>query len=377
MTTRHKRGFADNCAGPFKTHAKESAPSRTSILAAEVELLLTQLHLTQEELNEKNEHLLQVVQSAAELEKRVNRFIIRHPDSFEFDELIPTLTDDTLTSDQSIRWTATNAYISNILYPQLEFVTFLSGGITGIIFERDGCPSINFFNSSTDIDELVCMPVKGAFTLEENARISDLSHSDWRMLNRLIPKLIDYLSAGSHDYLPMQAAEATASGLKKLSATLDNWPKVLRYDSIELTTAIYGVEYQALDLKLKNVEIGTRVFPTLAFRLSSINEPGNQVGQYPRLEFFEDARECFTGWYAESNDERGKRYELRFAATNEIDIKAWKSISDLDQLMIVAIIAKLPEMIEKLRRRHGSLEGWEDWLRISFMLKHILILITR
>jgi len=347
----------------------------TSDIELELELTISQLHQTQEDLEQATYTLMNNSIEINALTNRIFRLTEGIPDFWEADSIEIKLVKDTKNA-KVIQWNAINSHLGNKLHPRISFTTSYAAGITAITFQRKETSDFTYFQTNETSQEFTCLPVHGALTDKNNAMLSALGTSDWKAINILIPKIARTLRTEILHDIPKEAAALTVDGLVKLQSILRAWPSLLRYDSIKLIDTVNTSEYQALDFLIENLEIGSQNIKTFCYRLSSVNEPDKAFGQYPRLEFNEDTKGSFENWFIESDDERGKRLELRFADPNQMDIGVWRRVSDRDRLLIVAIISKLPEKLKSLRVTHENHAKWEDWINIANMMKAILITTT-
>lgn len=337
----------------------------------ENELIMTLLHQTQEDLEQATYTIIKKEKEIKDLKSRIHKFTNKNPDFWEADTIEANVAKNT-SSTTDIQWTVKNSFLGDILHSSLHFETSYANGITGIIFQRDGTSDLTHFKTEKTSQNLVCLPVSGAFTSDANSVISALGASDWKTLNLLIPKIIKLIKNKTLKNIPNETSTDTLNGLIKLSSIIKSWPNLLRYDSIKLMGTVDTPEYQALDIQLENLEVNSKFIPLLSYRLSSVNEADKEFGQYPRLEFFETSRNNFEKWFVESDDVRGKRLELRFAEPDQMDVAVWQKLSDHDRLLIAATISKLPETISKIRGLNRNDARWEDWIKIANMVKTTL-----
>ncbi|WP_046489750.1 hypothetical protein [Pseudomonas veronii] len=336
----------------------------------ENDLIISQLHQTQEDLEQATYRINKKENEIIKLQKRINNFIKNNPNYWEAESIDAELIENT-ESKKTIQWNVKDSYFGEQLHRSLCFKTSYANGITGITFRRQGSTELIRFKTDKSCKELKCLPVPGSFASNGNIEISALSTSDWKTLNYLIPKLINALQNETIKNIQKDAATDTLNGLIKLNLIIKNWPNLLRYDSIKLLNTIDTPEYQALDLLLENLELNSKTISSFSYRLSSVNESGKAFGQYPRLEFPETSKSSFDNWFIEANDERGKRLELRFAEPDQMDINVWKKISDHDRLLIAATISKLPEKMSQLKGSHNNI-NWDNWINIANLVKNTL-----
>lgn len=379
MTAKKKNPSSSQITNldPKSNETKKSSNDNERLHDVELELELTvaQLHQTQEDLEQATYTLIKNSNRINELSNRIFQLIQGNLDFWEADSIEAKLVKNT-KSAKVIQWKAINSYLGNSLHHRISFTTSYTAGITAIIFQREETSDFTYFQANEARQDLTCLPVQGAFTNQNNATLSALGTSDWKALNLLIPKIARILRNEIIHDIPKELAAQTIDGLVKLQSILEGWPNLLRYDSIKLANTVNTSEYQALDFHIENLEIGSQSLKTFCYRLSSVNETDKAFGQYPRLEFHENSKDSFENWFVESEDERGKRLELRFADPDQMDIGVWRKVADRDRLLIVAIISKLPEMLKALRETNENRARWVDWINIANMMKATLITTT-
>ncbi|WP_163008240.1 hypothetical protein, partial [Pseudomonas viridiflava] len=97
-------------------------------------------------------------------------------------------------------------------------------------------------------------------------------------------------------------------------------------------------------------------------------------GQNPRLEFDESARDVLENWFAESEDGRGLRLELRFARPDALDTNVWQILSDSDQILLAALVSNLTTQLNTIKTQcPEDVQRWEDWHDLADVVKAIMI----
>lgn len=344
---------------------------------SENELLLLQLHQTQEELEQ---YLLQTQAIEAqreELSERLQRVLDRHPGYWEFDALEASLLENTATQ-QTVQWHLTDVYLGERLIPELRFKTVLANGLAGIVIQRttdtdSPAPLLRWPSACAASEELPCVPTKGPALHGNNALLSALGPTDWNSLQSLAKKLAGLLGTLNVQQLPAGLdVIGLRDGLLALEKTLANWPKVLRYDDIQLRETLRIDGYQGLEISLTNPQLGERRWSDLDYRLATMDEPGQTFGQNPRLEFPESARSALQSWFAESEDDRGPRLELRFALPDAMDTRVWNALAGDDCQLIAALLVNLAAQLEDLRQASPANQPWQDWQALAESIKTIL-----
>lgn len=349
---------------------KGSQTQDTNHAHYENELILRQLHTTQEHLENS---LYQYAQDRAEqsrLALRLENLTRQYPALWEFSEIeVKLLTEKNALI--SIRWVVRNTYIDNIFHAEICLRTVYQGDITSIILEKIE-PNPYREDNNDEITEVRCAPRRGPFSIAENVEVTAIGTTNWRLLNSLIPKIIHYLENQQNTALEHAAVNYSRQGLVVLQKMLKSWPNVLRYDSIKLSKVRLSDEYQALEISLINVNISDRVLPKFTFTLSTCNQPFENFGEHPRLEFHEESKDCFDNWFVETADSRGSRLELRFARPDIMDVAVWHKLAPRDQLLIGATISKLPELLSHFENEQTNTLDWNKWRQMSAMIRSAL-----
>lgn len=359
------------------SQAQQQQRAQLEETESENELLLLQLHQTQEELEQ---YLLQTQAIQArreELSERLQRVLDRHPGYWEFDTLETSLLENTATQ-QTVQWYLTNVYLGERLFPELRFKTVLANGLAGIVIQRttgtdSPAPLLRWPSACAEAEELPCIPVKGPALHGNNALLSALGPTDWNSLQSLAQKLAALLDTPTALRLPAGLdVLGLRNGLLALEGTLANWPQVLRYDDIRLRETLRIDGYQGLEISLTNPQLGERRWSDLDYRLATMDKPGQTFGQNPRLEFPESARNALQSWFAESDDDRDPRLELRFALPDAMDTRVWNALAGDDCQLIAALLVNLATQLEDLRQASPANQPWQDWQALAESIKTIL-----
>lgn len=343
----------------------------------ENELLLHQLHYTQEELDQ---HLIADQKRQAELaqsQSRLQKMLQRFPDYWDVEDI--QLHRVKGTEQCIIQWSLKNVYLDNYLIPTLDFQTRQANGITGVFIQRSANSKIgedwlrwpSGFENAT---ELPCMPSPGAANFGNNAILSGLSTCNWERLQLLVKHLIVYLDSSAKLNFPTEIdRNELLNGLNELQTTLAKWPLVFRFDHAQLIDNHQDMNYRALGIRLNNLSLGDYRWPSLEYRLATVDQDSASFGQNPRLEFHECSRNTLQNWFAESHDSRGPKLELRFAKPDALDTRVWGILSETDRLLIAGLVSSLPLQLTSLQQTNLTLSlPWQDWHALGTTLKKIL-----
>jgi hypothetical protein len=355
----------------------ELTAMRTRISALEIEnrILIECLHKSQETLESQIElnHTSKI--DTKKQNERIKALAEKLPEHWEADSFYAEseLHDDKKT----VTWNFRNLFIEDRLIPELTFVTELQKHDFRLKLLRSTeqtcrhAPLMRWPESLTEEDYMPCYPIPGGIHHGTNAALSELGTSDWAFILSLLMKLRSYLQNRSKAEMIISIDPMILQGVENTLNSLEAWPTMLRYDSFTTSENFNRKNYSALVCAMRNVSLGDRKWPTLDFVLSTVDNLEDTFGSNPRLEFAEvTANQPLSSWYAERDDEHGRRFELRFAHPDLMDIQVWKSISGSDQLLIAAIISSMPQMLH--RAIHSSktlLKSENKWATLAKSLR--------
>lgn len=373
MTTINPKNLTDNTHPHLLEDEKAYKNSKTqheTDAHYENELILHQLHATQEQLEHS---LYQCAQDRKErliLAQRLASLMQKNPNLWEFSSVeMKILKPVNLTT--IIKWVVRDTYIDETFYAEVRLRTECRSDVAELILEKLELSKDGEAHQCIET-EVKCSPKRGPYSADENVAVTAIGTTNWRIVNSLTPKLASYLETHNNGAKRNSAMDCSSQGLVVLDKILKGWPNVLRYDSAKLLNIRLTEEYQAIDIILANVGISDRVLPSFKFTLSTCNQQSEPFGQHPRLEFHKDSKEHFENWFAESEDSRGSRLELRFGHPNIMDISVWRRLSSADQLLIGAIISKLPELLTHFQNNRKDSLDWNEWGMMCTMIKSSL-----
>jgi hypothetical protein len=329
--------------------------------------LLFQLHQSQEII----ERLVDERNMTQRQQHRIESFINKNPHYWECDSISVNVVDN-----ETLRWIVTQTYINNLYIPTLRFDTKVCSGIGTITLYRSAAcsPLINWPTAFKQSNQLPLVATQGPVMQHGNAILSELGSSDWLMVCELVRKVLRAVKNTELTKFANFNKDEFINGFSVLDHLLQGWPGLLRYDDVLISSTTNLDNYQSISIILKNVRLGHKVWPEFEYKLASANDINESFGQNPRLEFFESSAHAFHSWFAESDDDRGKRLELRFAMPHAMDTNVWNLLQDEDKLLITAIVVSLPTQLDNLIFT-GALQGADctRWKVVSESLKQILI----
>ncbi|QOH72574.1 hypothetical protein IGB31_09365 [Pseudomonas putida] len=365
----------DNLMSSYKQKEDGSTKAVKNALA-ENDMLLHQLHRTQEVVESNFAKIMHKSEQLEALQGRLQALLNKFPDHWELDSIeIKPIKTKTKTKTKVLQWRLSNVYLAELNLPEIRFQTQLTNGVAGIVFQRSLNSNVVWPTALQDNEELACIATRDSSCQGNNEAISKFGTSDWRYINILVTKLIQLLGNTSFVEFPASFDKGSLkAGLSTLASNLMKWPLMLRYDDIQLSESIQSDEYKCIDIKFKNLSLGDFNAPEFNYRLATVDESATSFGKHPRIEFPEISRNTFQNWFAESNDERGARLELRFLEPNAMDTQVWNLLADKDRILIAGLVSSLPRQLGKLQKNNPNMSvPWQDWHALSHTVKKILL----
>ncbi|SDX73992.1 hypothetical protein SAMN05421644_11160 [Allochromatium warmingii] len=342
----------------------------------ENELLLLQLHQVQEELEQYFLQNQKATQHIETLELRWQRMLTRHPDYCDYSQIKANQSSD---DSNTLYWHVENLETAGRMIDTLRCHTLIRNGLLGFCFsqaDRETLPLLRQPKQNI-ADDLLFFPIdQRKYLSDALPPIQQLATSDRRLLRNLSRTfhqvLAQPLEIGlSADY----PSAALRTALLRFNAALDALPAVLTYDACRLERQQVNPDYEHLWLRLENLALGTAQWPSFDVRISCANVGPDRFGTHPKLEFPKpEMISPLTGWYAESHDDFGPKFELRFALPEDMDVEAWKHLQKSDHIFIHALVIQLPHILTDLYTQTGpSLSRpCEDWIRLAQDTQRIL-----
>lgn len=362
-----------------KSHQSNMAQLRQTLkdVESENDLILSHLHETQEELERQLNRVANAETQATLQHQQIRSMLKQYPDYWDYEDLqISTIHQS--PEKTATEWHFSKLYLGEHYLPELRIVTTQQKGPAGIIFLRPDsqspAPLLRWPSAYASAQALPCIPEAGHALQGNNAALSALGTRDWLLLQTLVQGLITLLDAPAKISLP-RALDTVAlrTGLKGLGQVLSNWPTVMRYDTIALQAVESSDSYQCLALELHNLTMANQRWPQLHYRLATVDSPNQPFGENPRLEFPQSAQHTLKHWFAETDDARGPRLELRFARPDAMDIDVWRRLAAEDQLLIAGLLSTLSMQMSDLQQAQpATAQPWEDWRNMANTMRAIV-----
>jgi hypothetical protein len=115
--------------------------------------------------------------------------------------------------------------------------------------------------------------------------------------------------------------------------------------------------------------------PKLELRLGAAMIQPDGFSRHPKLEFplTDGKHKPFESWFAETQDDFGAKYELRFDLDKvAFDYTTWLKIAEKDRLFLEELITAVPSSLNRLKDKQVSVSrNWKIWIDFANELVQI------
>ena len=331
-------------------------------LTQENELLLLQLMQAQEELVEYYDEKVRFEKLFDAYKARWERLEKRYPQYADFGGL-EFISYDHISEFPSITWRVRDYAQGGLALPEFMFQVVLQDGHPGIALVND----------------------EGASAFEDSALVPKLMTTRAAQIDK-------FMALGATEFRQLSAAlgilaqlEATkwvgvnipdqfdiafwAPSIKLLAAQWKDLPVTLRYDQVKLKRELINPDYEHLWLELHGAVYGQRQWKKLELRLGAALVQSNEFSKYPKYELplIDGKHKPFDSWFAESHDDSGPKFELRFSLEkNVFDIASLSQLTEHDRGLVLRLVYVMPAALTKLQREGVSIHRpWDTWIDFS------------
>jgi hypothetical protein len=352
---------AQQAAQQAQAHADQRAAALTES-QQEGELLLLQLHQVQEELETHFLRGKDLEQQLQGVRARYQRLQKRFPQAVDVDEVAVSAVDASADAP-FVTWRMTGLAVAGKVWPQLSLRTTLQAEGPGLLLEAPaGSPLAGCMSGPL---VLKALKARDAGQLEIFRAIGSQA---WQALIAAAVAVDEALSSvGPPTGAPAdfdatfwrQALGApTAPALRAL-------PPVFRHDGVRLKREKVNPDYEHLWLAFEGATFGAQDMTGFEMRLGAAQVRPGGFSQLPKLEFplKADGNPPFEGWFEESHDNFGPKYELRSDLNRQaFDLAVWSKIPKGTQSLLLSVVAAIPALLETLQRNgHRLSRPWNDW----------------
>jgi hypothetical protein len=302
----------------------------------ESEQRLYQLHEAQEKLGH---YLIKYQEQTKQLEKaeaRWERLLKRTPDYCDYGDVRIIQGEDGTGLICEVR----DLEVGAQTYPELEFETFVVGGVAGFRFKHP---------DHITQGDLIPVAQTSEDAKKQSQLLKGLSTSEWGLLHATAQFLKTCLKTETfdEDTLPASLIQTTLNGLDRFSEVIARFPQTLRFDEIHIDEKTLSKDCEHLEICLENLSCGDLDAPEFVFRLSCAGLESSEFGSNPRLEFPEETGIILKNWFDSSNNPDDPRLELRFALPEAMDMEVWNQLSREDAEFVRMLISHLPALVEE------------------------------
>jgi hypothetical protein len=314
--------------------------------------LIQQEHLVQETFSKK----IKLEKLCSNYADRWARLMKRMPDYTDFG-VLEILEFDHHGDQPSITWSMKECQKKDGLLPNFIFKITLKEGIPGIgLVEKEDLPCLYLF------------PKEVLSTQIQLNQFLSISNVCYQQLSAAV-ELFKYLDKDEGAGIKMPLNFDITFWKSPLRQLMNEWavlPATLRYNKIKLKRELINSDYEQLWIELHEASYKNQLWPKLEFRVGAALIQSDGFSLYPKFEFplIDGKYKPFTSWYAESHDDFGAKYELRFSLEKNIfDVTTFQKITKDDQKFILNLIQITPSILNKLKIQGISVHrNWDVWI---------------
>ena len=321
-------------------------------------LLHIQIQQAQEELISYQQRIQTIQQENSALNARWARLERRIPNYIDFGGL-EVVQVDAIGITPQIVWRVRDYFQAGRSLPEFYFRTTSQDGLGGIGLIHD-LSSIN--------DSPVLIPQNIQSSLDQVELFRAYTTSEWHQMNAalsVLEQLIVNKGLGLGEAVEGFDFGFWKQSLSSLITEIRRLPQLLRFERVKLKREIRNPDYEHLWLEFYGLEFGNYRKPKLEFRLgAAMIQPGS-FSRFPKLEFplVDGVHKPFESWFAESYDDHGGKFELRFSLDKQaFDIQNWLKLNSDDRLLLQSLILALPSSIASLVKDQVAIgRPWAQW----------------
>jgi len=322
-------------------------------------LLQIQNQQAQEELITYQQQIQILRQESSALGARWSRLERRMPNYIDFGGLEVVQVDSIGVSPQII-WRVSDFFQAGLVLPQFYFRASL----------RDGVAGIGLVDDLAAIDTIpLLVPGNIASSAEQVELFRSYTTTEWHKINAallVLEQLVNNKGLGLGDAIQSFDFGFWKQSLASLITDIRRLPQLLRFERVKLKREIQNPDYEHLWLEFYGLEFGSYRKPKLEFRLGAAMIQPGAFSRFPKLEFplVDGVHKPFESWFAESYDDHGGKYELRFSLDKQaFDLMNWLKLSPDDRLLLQSLILALPSSIASLAKdKVAILRPWGQWM---------------
>jgi len=362
----------------YKNYLKIAATQKRDLvkikdLKQEKELLLLQLNEAGEQTNQYFLELQKLRTINQALSNQVKRFTANNPHYVDYGG-IDVLKIDTVSDTPQILWRVTDYTAGSVVLPEFYFRTCLQDGLAGISLVQ---------NPQADQEGLLFIPLLINKDAQQLDSFKGFSGLQWAQLQAACSILIQLVKNNGQGLSVASEAQQLDLGFWQNSFTslhesISRLPNVFRYEKIKLKRELQNPDYEHLWLEFHDASFGEFKSNKFELRIGAAMIDRNGFSLLPKLEFplIDGKHKPFASWFAESSDDFGQKFELRFSLEKQVfDLNTYQKLSVADQKLLQVLAFVLPTAINKLIKSRVSIHRpWASWS--SFVNETVAILLN-
>jgi hypothetical protein len=335
----------------------EQIESKNVDLTQENNLLLMQLKILKEDLKNASSERANQLKIEAALENRLSRIQDLLPDTYEHGllEIMDLVNDGT---GQTLTCRYTDFKLKNL--SDSEFFFQLASSSEGVGIWIDPEPGLSQFFYPKRVGQDKQRNLFFSYTVQQWSRVLSaisgcLHYFESRPKYFVIPKSFD--------------ADKWLELISTLRDQVSSLPTMPRFDAVGLKREQHNQDYEYIWFEISNLTYEDFSCPKFEIRFSASLVQADGFSRFPKIEIplVEGIHKPFASWYAESTDELGDKFEIRFALDNHsFDLKVWNQLSAQDKSVLTLLILYFPQILGRLSL-NVELAGrpWSDWMLLA------------
>jgi hypothetical protein len=334
------------------------------------ELLLLQLMQAQEELVEYYEEKERFEKLYEIYKARWDRLEKRHPNYIDFGEL-ELVAFDHASNVPSLTWRVRDYAFGGLALPEFLFQIALQN-------EHPGIGLVTTTNAVAEEDSTLVPKLLAQRPQQVNYFLA-MSTTEQRQLSAAL-SILGQLEANQWRGLVVPQELDLSFWKPSITQLIAQWkalPISLRFDQVKLKRELINTDYEHLWLELHGVSYGKQSWKKFEVRLGAALIQPDGFSQFPKFEIplIDGKHKPFESWYAESYDDSGAKFELRFSIEKGVfDTTALAKLSELDRSLVLRLVYGMPAALQKLQQQGDSIHrDWETWRRFALQATQILL----
>ena len=359
-TIETQKGEIVKVKAELESTARQSSQDRAKQDDAEQEneLLLLQLMQAQEELVEYYEEKERFEKSYEIYKTRWDRLEKRHPNYIDFGE-IELVGFDHASNVPSLTWRVRDYAYGGQAMPEFLFQIAL----------QDEHPGIGLVTEANAVakEDSTLVPKLLAQRPQQADYFLAMSTSEQRQLSAAL-SILAQLEANQWRGLEVPQELDLSFWKPSIAQLIAQWrqlPVSLRFDQVKLKRELINMDYEHLWLELHGASYGKQSWKKLEVRLGAALVQPDGFSQFPKFEIplIDGKHKPFESWYAESYDDSGAKFELRFSLEKGVfDTTALAKLSELDRSLVLRLVYGMPAALQKLEQQGASIHrDWKTW----------------